>query len=249
MTPLAFKRDWRTAFQALRKLLANGDDTVQVFRIMRALNAGASRENYRRLTDTVEGGRLAAAQVELSKRFSDRTFVEAFAPGTVGAAYRAFLDETGYSAQGLAEISYADDVGRDVEHPYAWFGRRERDVHDIWHILTGYRADEPLGEASLVAFSYAQTNGLGWAFIALGAAVKSIKETRSLAVVRSILEGWRHGKAAAWLAGEDYEALFAEPLESARRRLNIAPPARYREAQAMLERLGSKNFLGNAQAA
>ena len=30
------RRDWRTAFDAIRKLLANGDDTTQVFRIMRA---------------------------------------------------------------------------------------------------------------------------------------------------------------------------------------------------------------------
>jgi ubiquinone biosynthesis protein COQ4 len=35
-------------------------------------------------------------------------------------------------------------------------------VHDIWHVLTGYRRDA-LGEACLVAFSYAQTRGLGWA--------------------------------------------------------------------------------------
>ena len=241
MTPLAFKRDWRTAFQALRKLLANGDDTVQVFRIMRALNAGASRENYRRLTDTVEGGRLAAAQVELSKRFSDRTFVEAFAPGTVGAAYRAFLDETGYSAQGLAEISYADDVGRDVEHPYAWFGRRERDVHDIWHILTGYRADEPLGEASLVAFSYAQTRQLGFAVIGWGAARAIARSTPGVPARRAVFEAWRNGRKAEWLPALDYEALLAEPLEAARARLNIAPPSVYRAVPEDVRRQALKH--------
>ncbi|HEX7849361.1 MAG TPA: ubiquinone biosynthesis protein, partial [Sphingomonas sp.] len=31
------KRDWKTAFSSIRKLLANGDDTTQVFKIMRAL--------------------------------------------------------------------------------------------------------------------------------------------------------------------------------------------------------------------
>ena len=35
--------------RALRRLLANGDDTVQVFRIMRALNGDTSHRNYRRL--------------------------------------------------------------------------------------------------------------------------------------------------------------------------------------------------------
>ena len=35
------------------------------------------------------------------------------------------------------------------------------------------------------------------------------------------------GKASAWLPGEDYERLLAEPLESARRRLGLLPPAVY----------------------
>ena len=44
---------------------------------------------------------------------------------------------------------------------------------------------------------------------------------------RAILQGYRRGKAAGWLLGEDYEALFAEPLEAARRRLGITPPTIY----------------------
>src|SRR3546814_13526122 len=99
-----------------------------------------------------------------------------FAPGTVGAAYREFLETTGYSADGLAEVS---KIIREDElaHPYAWFGRRTRDVHDIWHVMTGYKADESLGEACLVAFSYAQVGGLGWAWIAGAASLKSLQVT------------------------------------------------------------------------
>ncbi len=150
-----------------------------------------------------------------------------------------FLDRTGYSADGLVELSVADPgVPRDVEHPYAWFGRRERDIHDIWHVLTGYEADEPLGEACLVAFSYAQTGGLGWAAIAVGAALKSLRITGSTAFARAVWEGWRHGKRAAWLHLEDYEALMAEPLEAARARLRIVEPRRYLEAQKRLAAAG-----------
>lgn len=233
------KREWGTALRALRKLLANGDDTVQVFRIMRALNADTSHRNYRRLIGTMEGGRLAYERVELAPRFCDRAWVESFAEGSVGAAYRAFLDGTGYSADGLVELSVADPgVPRDVEHPYAWFGRRERDIHDIWHVLTGYQADEPLGEACLVAFSYAQTAGLGWAAIAVGAALKSLRITRGTAFARAVWEGWRHGRRAAWLHLEDYEALMAEPLAAARERLRIVEPMRYREAQRRLAAAG-----------
>lgn len=233
------KRDWKTAWNALRKLMADGNDTVQVFRIMRALNADTSHKNYVRLLASPEGGRLAYARVELSERFSDRTWLDALPEGTVGAAYRAFLDRTGFSAKGLADISYADNTGwREMQHPYAWFGRRERDVHDIWHTLTGYTAEEHLGELCLVAFSYAQTRGLGWAAIATMGALKSLRVTGGTAVLKAVLEGYRNGKRAKWLSGEDYEALLAEPLDAARRRLNIPEPVLYRKAQAALAAAG-----------
>lgn len=235
------KREWGTAFAALRQLLANAEDTQAVFRIMRALNADTSHKNYRRLIATREGGKLAYARVELAERFSDRDWLDSLPEGSVGAKYRAFLDRTGFSAQGLADISVSElgEEARQIEHPYAWFGRRERDVHDIWHVLTGYTAEEPLGEACLVAFSFAQTRGLGWGAIGLAAALKSIRVTGDTAFAKAVWEGYRHGKAAKWLHLEDYEALLAEPLADARRRLNIAEPVRYHEAQARLAELGT----------
>jgi ubiquinone biosynthesis protein COQ4 len=227
------RRDWRTAFEAIRKLLANGDDTTQVFRIMKALNTGNSERNYARLIATEEGGRLAYDRVELAQRFGDKAWVGQFAPGTVGAAYRDFLETTGYSADGLAEVS---KVIREDEllHPYGWFGRRVRDTHDIWHVLTGYKADESLGEACLVAFSYAQVGGLGWAWIAGAASLKSLHVTGNRLFSKGVWEGYRHGRKAKWLPGEYYDALMAEPIDAARKRLGIAEPIAYRTAQREL---------------
>ncbi|MBO9714387.1 Coq4 family protein [Sphingomonas sp.] len=241
---IPMKRDWSTAFRALGKLLANGDDTHQVFRIMRALNGDVTQRNYRRLLTLPNGGRLAYRRLELATRLTDRGWIDSFAEGTVGAAYRQFLDSTGYTADGLAELSMAEGAfqGVDVEHPYAWMGRRERDIHDLWHVLTGYKASEHLGEACLVAFSYAQTGGLGWGFIAMGAAFKSLRVTGSTDFLKAVIEGYRHGKRAEWLHGEDYEALMAEPIDQARQRLGIAEPARYRIAQAELEAAGLKGI-------
>lgn len=220
------RRDWRTAFVALRRLLADADDTPQVFRIMRALNAGSARRGYERLAATLGGGRIAYERVELAERLSDRAWLESFAEGTVGATYRAFLDSTGYTAEGLAEVSRADDSFRDAPHPYAWFGRRMRDTHDIWHVLTGYRANDALGELCLVAFTYAQSGGIGWALIAAGGAFKGLRMGEPK-VVKAIWEGYRRGKAAKWLPGEDYAALLAEPLETARARLGIGAAIAY----------------------
>ena len=232
------RRDWKGALVALRRLLADGNDTVQVFRIMRALNADIGARNYNRLVKTAEGQGIAARRTELARLFSDPTYIAAFEPGTVGAAYRDFLNRTGYSAMGLADISMADNVQHDAEHPYAWFGRRERDIHDIWHVLTGYQADEPLGEACLVAFSYAQTKGLGWAAIALGASLKARHVTGRWTFARAVIEGYRNGKRAHWLSGEDYETLMHEPIDQVRARLGIPDPVKYRAAQAELAATG-----------
>ena len=227
------RRDWRTAFDAIRKLLANGDDTTQVFRIMRALNVGSTAANYGRLIATEEGGRMAYERVELAERFVDKAFVESFAPGTVGAAYRHFLESTGYSADGLADISRINRE-EDMLHPYAWFGRRTRDTHDIWHVLTGYKADESMGEAALVAFSYAQVGGLGWAFIGGAAALKSLRVTGGTLFARAVIEGYRNGRKAKWISGEDYLALMHEPIDAARARLGIPTPTAYLHAQREL---------------
>ena len=221
------KLEWGHAYRAFQRLRANKEDTYQVFEIMRALTGRSIEEGYLKLIRTPEGGRMAYEGREFAERLMDRAWVESFAPGTVGAAYAEFTSRENISAEGLIEESRkgigADEA--DIAHPLAWYGRRIRDTHDIWHILTGYGRDA-LGEACLVAFSYAQTRSLGWAFIAVGAAL-SVGDAGKLPVRRAILEGYRRGKAAAWLPSQDYERLMAEPLEAARKRLKLTPPALY----------------------
>jgi ubiquinone biosynthesis protein COQ4 len=216
---------WGTALKALRRLLADKEDTVQVFEIMRALNGRSTAKGYLRLLDTANGGRIAYERREFAERLMDDAWLDSFAPGTVGAAYRHFIRSEAISAEGLAEVSRQRLSEVDARHPYAWFGRRTRDVHDVWHVLSGYGRDAA-GEACLVAFSFAQTRGLGWALIAIGAALRS-RTGPKYPYARAIWQGYKRGKAATWLLGEDYEALFAEPLEAARRRLGITPATVY----------------------
>jgi len=213
------------AFKALGRLLNDKEDTGQVFDIMAALNGDSTARGYERLLTTPQGGRLAYERIELASKLMDDAWLDSFAPGTVGAAYRHFIRSENISAEGLAEISRQKHGQVEVRHPYAWFGRRTRDSHDLWHILSGYHRDG-LGEACLVAFSYAQTRSLGWALIALGAALRTRGGPKH-PYVKAIWQGYRRGKAAKWLAGEDYERLMAEPLEAARRRLNITPATIY----------------------
>ena len=221
------RREWRKAYRALRKLLHENDDTVQVFEIMRALNHGSARRGYLRLIGQPIGARLAYERVELAPRLMDRAWLDGFDEGTVGAAYREFVTHERLSAEGLANISAVGVDPRQINQPdpVAWYGRRIRDIHDLWHILTGYGRD-PLGEACLVAFSFGQTRGLGWLAIALGAWVKGGGTVRG--VRAAIVEGYRRSQASAWLPGVDYETLMLLPLDQARAELNLLAPERYR---------------------
>jgi len=215
-----------TAFRAFRKLVRNKEDTAQVFEIMRALSGRSGARGYGRMLKTVEGGRQAFLRDELALKLDDPVWLARFGPGTVGAEYKAFREARGFTAEGLAETARETAPEIDAPHPVVWYSRRLRDVHDIWHVLTGYGTDA-LGEACVVSFSYAQTHNLGFGFIGYGAAREIQREKRSIPARRAVLQAWSNGRRAQWLPGLDYEALFAEPVETARARLGIRPATVY----------------------
>jgi ubiquinone biosynthesis protein COQ4 len=214
------------AYRAFRKLIRDKEDTAQVFEIMKALSGRSQARGYGRMLRTMEGGRQAFLRDELAHRLDDPAWLAQFGPGTVGSAYLGFREARGFTADGLAEVEREVVPLIDAPHPIVWYSRRLRDIHDIWHVLTGYGTDA-LGEACVVSFSYGQTQNLGFAFIGYGAAREVQRENRTIPARRAVLQAWRNGRAARWLPGLDYEALFREPLETARARLGIRPPTVY----------------------
>jgi ubiquinone biosynthesis protein COQ4 len=215
-----------TALKAFRKLIADKEDTRQVFEIMRALSGRSIGRGYSRMLKTVEGGRQAFLREELAHHLDDPVWLARFEPGTVGATYREFRNARGFTAEGLADEARKIAAPVDAQHPVVWYSRRIRDVHDIWHVLTGYQTDA-LGEACVVSFSYAQTGNLGFLVIGWGAAREIQRENRSIPARRAVWQAYRNGRAARWLPGLNYEALFAEPLDLARARLGIRPASVY----------------------
>jgi ubiquinone biosynthesis protein COQ4 len=212
----------------LRKLIANKEETVHVFEIIKALSGKSIFNGYQRMLTLQEGARQAYLRPEMAAKLSDDAWLATFAPGTVGAHYREFINLRSFAADGLVDESRKASDAADVDsaHPVAWYARRIRDIHDIWHVLTGYRTDT-LGEASILAFTHGQVKNRGIAFIVMAAAFEMTRSHPNSQYGRAMLEGYRHGKAAKWLPAEDYDALFAEPLEAARKRLNIQTPVIY----------------------
>jgi ubiquinone biosynthesis protein COQ4 len=221
------------ALRAFRKLIRNKEDTTQVFEIMRALSGRSISRGYNRMLKTLEGGRQAFLREELAHKLDDPVWLSRFEPGSVGAAYRAFREARGFTAEGLADEARKVAPMVDAQHPVVWYSRRIRDVHDVWHVLTGYGTDA-LGEACVVSFSYAQTRNLGFAFIGWGAAREVQREAPSVPARRAVWQAYRNGRAARWLPGLDYEALFEQPLEAVRERLNIRPATVYEGVPAEL---------------
>ncbi len=216
-----------TALKAFRRLAQNKEDTEQVFEIIRALSGNSIRRNFHRMLSTSEGGRQAYLAEELADRMVDREWLAQFAPGTVGARYKEFIAPRNLSAAGLADESRKlGEPDVDAAHPIAWFMRRLRDVHDVWHVLTGYGTDA-LGEASVVAFTYGQLGNFSLAFLSAGAALELHKAHWAQPYARAIFEGYRHGRSSAWLPAQDYLKLFETPLEAARAQLNLVRPRVY----------------------
>src|SRR5215831_9746551 len=76
------------ALRSLRRLLADKEDTRQVFEIMRSLNGSSTARGYHRLLATDEGGRIAYQRQEFAQKLMDDAWLDSLPEGSVGAAYR-----------------------------------------------------------------------------------------------------------------------------------------------------------------
>ena len=217
-----------TAWRGLRRLVADPDDTAQVFAVIRALGGPSLVRGLRRFRATNVGRRVMAERVDLIDSLLDRARLRALAAGTLGRAYHDFTRREDISADGLADASATADHLPDAD--LRRYAERMRDQHDLWHMVTGY-GREPFGEVCLLAFSFAQTGNRG---VGVMAAVGAWQLARSLGVgaARAAWAAYQDGRHASWLPAEDWERLLAMPLGEVRRRLAVPPPNAYLAVRA-----------------
>jgi ubiquinone biosynthesis protein COQ4 len=212
------------ATRAMKALLDDPDDTAQVFRIIEALSGRNGERTVERMKRTASGRRLLETKPPLLDQLTDHRALSKLPAGSLGRAYLEFLDSEGITAEGLKQASLdgqsrgSEDLPADLE----FLRNRMRDTHDLWHVVTGYKGDL-LGEASLLAFSFAQTRNPGVGFI-VGVALLRGREP---SVRRLIWQGFVRGARAAWLPAIEWEKLLALPLSTVRRTLNIGEPPVY----------------------
>jgi ubiquinone biosynthesis protein COQ4 len=215
----------RRAWRAIRALIKDPDDTAQVFDIIDALSGNSGERVFQRFRQSATGARVLAERRALLRTLDDHATLQALPVGTLGRTYADFVAREQITGQGLADVSQATRR-TDLDAERRLFGDRLRDMHDLWHVTTGYGRDL-IGEAALLAFSYAQTGNRGVGFIVAVAWLKAGGGAEGREARRLIVEGYRRGRRAAWLPAQDWEALLLQPLSTVREHLGLGEPPSY----------------------
>lgn len=201
-----------TAIKAIRALLADPEDTRQVFYIGLVMNRGKYPQFLARFTFDDEGARLLRERPAIDTAHVDFDALRALPDGTLGREYTRFLD-----AHGLDPDLFQPPPG--LPEVPAYIGQRLRQVHDLWHVLTGYETDVE-GEVALQAFTWAQTGMPSAAMLAIVAGARFWPSKPGIAA--RAVEGFRRGSRARFLPPLRIEDHFERPLEDVRRELGLA---------------------------
>ena len=257
MTPTVFRHPERPAprfrpFKALshfRRLMQDKEDTEQVFHIFECLPRKGFLPEAKAFIESPRGQRLMESEPFLPVILDDHATLKQLPAGTVGRLYVDFMEREGLSAAGLVAESEKMRRGKPLYGDQVeWYGNRLRDTHDLLHILTGYGRDA-LGEQCVLGFTYGQNRNLGNLFISYLGGLELRRKVKTAApVLSAIREGQRNGTAAANIVDESILALLAEPIEVARKRLNIGSASQYHAAHGAYRARGIDpyNFMAAA---
>lgn len=234
------------AWRHMKKLIANKEDTEQVFQIIEALNGKSAYRDFEKFMATPAGQAEFAKRTYLPPILDDHAPLHDLPEGSVGRTYVEFMEREGLSAAGLvAESEKRPGVLRAHDDDLLWYGNRLRDTHDMFHILTGYGRDA-LGEATLLGFTHSQHGGLGISFICFMGGRQIAKRAPKEADIPAVIkEGRRNGKLARRLIEQDIEALLPRPLDEVREELNINPPVAYYRAHEVMRAHGLDPYSGD----
>lgn len=204
------------AVRALRALMEDPEDTRQVFYVGLLVNRRTYPEFLARFTTDDEGARLLRERPAIDSAHVDYDALRALPASTLGGAYARFLD-----AHGLDPDLFQPPPG--LPEVPAYISQRMRQVHDLWHVLTGYGTDVA-GEVGLQAFTWGNTGMASAAMVALVGGLRTF--AKEPGIVRMVVEGVANGKRARFLAPLRIEDHFCRELEDVRREWGIRIAAR-----------------------
>lgn len=210
---------WRDARHLLDTF--DGGPPARTFPIADVLASHQSSRALRRIRRSPEGKELLEVQPKLDAQSLDLHDL-------LRLPHRTFGHEV---AEWMLQCGFAPGSPTTDRTDRAYLERRLLEVHDLWHVLTGYNCDLP-GELGLLAFTLGQGHGRGIRALLAVAVWRDLRESWMRRgrpwspLISYLLTAYLRGRHARSLAPVYLEHSLALPIDSVRQRLAIEPCVR-----------------------
>lgn len=207
-------RRLRVGIRSLRVLTRNPDDCFAAPAFHLSMDRETWEKVAEKLRDTTEGRLLLRERPSLQAKDLDLCALRMLPPDSLGNTLVRYYDDNG-----IEPFKSLYPVNNDVEY----LATRYREIHDIAHIVSGYKPDE-IGELELQAFILGNL-GLRQSVLAIvGTALFPPSQFPPLrAYARRLMAAFRRGQASGDIAIEPrYEHFWDHTLEDLRQQLRVA---------------------------
>ena len=227
-------RNLRVARQAMEILAENPDDTAQAIVAIAAMSGNSNERLFKRFKKSPKGRQILEQKRDLYEILCDRERLLAMPKGSLGRTICEWFIRENISAEGLAGASEAaakefPDRQVNAGAQGKIYGSRLLNLHDVFHVLTGYDRDMR-GEIAVLAFTVPQTWSTGIAYLVWRSLTSNPWNSE---VSKLIRQGFRRGLRAEWLVDQDWESLFEQPIDQVRAQLDIGAPPVYEQLRSL----------------
>jgi ubiquinone biosynthesis protein COQ4 len=205
------------------------DETANAMDLFLALGTKDFERNFQRLTRDPRGRALLVERPDLLAKLSDRESLAALPEGSLGRACLEYLERYGFDPTHLIELQHrvadrweAEEGAPPLDDMRSWYRDRALLLHDVFHVLTGYGADQ-LGEATLLGFTQGQLGGRVNRLLTIGASFE-VMQAMGTRWLPYVFCAWRRGRRAVALHALRFEELMPRPLDEVRRLARIEAP-------------------------
>lgn len=226
-------RNLKLARSSLEALAENPDDTAQAIVVIAAMSGNSNERLFERFKRSPRGKKILEERRDLYDILCDRERLLAMPANSLGRTICKWFIRENIGAEGLAGASEAafkqfPDRPVNSDEGARVFGTRLLNLHDVFHVLTGYDRDMR-GEIAVLAFTVPQTWNTGIAYLVWRSLIHNGWRSEAGQLIR---QGLRRGLRAKWLLDQDWESLFEQPIDAVREQLGISAPPVYEQLRS-----------------
>ena len=209
MKSLLMRMKLLRAFVALIKDPKKTEKIFEISDVSRGERRATAEETMKAVLENPDFQRL------YESRYNPKIEIEKLrelAPGTFGRAVAEFLDQHGFEPNAFPSVGAASKL--------EYLVTRVRQVHDLWHVLTGYDTSVE-GELALQGFSMAQLRTPFSGLLLAGGMLHLIiyRPTDLFRTFEGVVDGFLRGKQSQNLITLRIEDLWGRSLQQVRSEL------------------------------